>query len=81
MLTINIYLQIVNFSKKINGSPDPSIICCSEIIVPENNPTGSENPEAPVNISPSRQKVVTRIDLNQIRVHAPLAQQHQGRPA
>lgn len=54
MLTINIYLKIVDFGKQINGSPNTSIIRCGEIIVPEYNPTGLEDPKSTINIGPGR---------------------------
>lgn len=71
MLTINIYLEIIDFGKQINGSSYPSIIRDSEIIVTKYNPTGSEDPKPTVYISPSRQKIMTRVNLYQIRKQSP----------
>ncbi|CAL1357651.1 unnamed protein product [Linum trigynum] len=79
MFAINFNLKPINLGKQVNRPPHPKPIRVTKIVIPEHDPARSQQREGPVNIGPSRHKPVTRIDLDQIRGHPPLAQIRQGR--
>lgn len=74
VLTIYSDLEPVDSGKQIDGSPYTPVVSRSEVVMPENNPTGSEQLVSPVYVGPGRVKVMTCVYLDQIPQNAPLAE-------
>ncbi|CAI0387033.1 unnamed protein product [Linum tenue] len=79
MLAIDLNRMPIHLGKQMNRPSDRPPIPHEKIVMPKHDPTRSQQPVRPVQIGPNRGKLMTRVDLDQIRGHTPLAQHRQGR--